>query len=251
MDRNLIAAGVLMLSMSVASGQTAPDPGREEGRKSPPELFAQATRMFPEPLAKQVQQRIMQDLQNAVAANPAPAGAQQSFATFYLADELYAKLRVGTFENAPRLIWNGYDAKTGTPMFLFEKGSFGYVTPAGRRIVPNTMDTDGGSIPQILHSIGSFTAWGYGPAYIIHDWLFVAHKCGGTDDSSVTFEESALHLAEAIKTLMEKGFVNYDKSVQVFPKKEDTLYLIYQVVRSDYALSLWQDTQSVKCRRSP
>lgn len=44
-------------------------------------------------------------------------------------------------------------------------------------IVPGTMYTDGGSIPRIFWSIPGLSPWGFGPAYIIHDWLFVVHRC--------------------------------------------------------------------------
>jgi hypothetical protein len=40
-------------------------------------------------------------------------------------------------------------------------------------IVPDTMYTDGGSIPRIFWSIPGLSPWGLGPAYIIHDWPFL------------------------------------------------------------------------------
>jgi hypothetical protein len=67
-------------------------------------------------------------------------------------------------------------------------------------------------------------------------------------DSDIDFEDSATYLAEAIKTLMERGFLTYDHDIQRFPKKEDTLYLIYQAVRSEIAHQLWQQSNTVMCR---
>lgn len=44
-------------------------------------------------------------------------------------------------------------------------------------IRPGAIYTDGGSIPKGLQSLAGFSPWGYGPAYIVHDWLFEAHRC--------------------------------------------------------------------------
>jgi hypothetical protein len=43
-------------------------------------------------------------------------------------------------------------------------------------IVPETMYTDGGSVPQILWGIPGLSPWALGPAYIIHDWIFLVHS---------------------------------------------------------------------------
>ena len=44
-------------------------------------------------------------------------------------------------------------------------------------IRPGAIYTDGGSIPRAVRGVVGFSPWGYGPAYIVHDWLFVAHHC--------------------------------------------------------------------------
>ena len=49
----------------------------------------------------------------------------------------------------------------------------------GRRIQPKAMYTDGGSIPQLIWGVPGYSPWGYAPAYIIHDWIFVAHITTG------------------------------------------------------------------------
>lgn len=218
--------------------------------RTPPELIEKAGAMFPDPLAKQVQELVGRDLQKALVEGAADHQQERSVATFFLADRFYDRLGTGHFEGVPAVIWNGYDPEADRPAFIYERSNFAYVTASGRRIVPGTMDTDGGSIPKIIHSVGAFTPWGYGPAYIIHDWLFVAHKCATQPDADISFEDSASILAEAIKTLIERGFLNYDRSTQTFPKKEDTLYLIYQAVHSDIARNLWNDTGNVRCRHN-
>jgi hypothetical protein len=52
-----------------------------------------------------------------------------------------------------------------------------FVTSDQRRIVPQRMYTDGGSVPTVFWALPGFSPWGYGPAYIIHDWLFEQHHC--------------------------------------------------------------------------
>ncbi len=49
--------------------------------------------------------------------------------------------------------------------------------PNGQEIVPQEIFTDGGSIPPVFWSLPGFSPWGYGPAYIVHDWLFQQHRC--------------------------------------------------------------------------
>ena len=222
-------------------------PSAQSQLSSPAELIEKAGEMFSGELAQQVQEQILHDMQQE-AIDQASGRQPQSLATLFLADRFYRNLNVGRFNGAPTVTWNGYDSTNGIPAFLYEKSAFSYVTSTGREIVPGTMDTDGGSIPKVLHSVGDYTPWGYGPAYIIHDWIFVAHKCRKPPDDDISFEMSALLLAESLKTLMERGFVNVDGHVQKFPKKEDTLYLIYQAVRSGIARKLWNATDAVSCR---
>jgi hypothetical protein len=61
-------------------------------------------------------------------------------------------------------------------------------------IVPETMYTDGGSVPQILWGIPGLSPWALGPAYIIHDWIFLVHRCNlpaPPEVKAITFEQSA------------------------------------------------------------
>lgn len=77
-------------------------------------------------------------------------------------------------------------------------------------IEPPAMFTDGGSIPRPATLFGGLSPWGYGPAYVIHDWIFVARQClnDGVADpvytpyAAMEFQESAQVIAEAIQALV-------------------------------------------------
>jgi hypothetical protein len=59
-----------------------------------------------------------------------------------------------------------------------------YKLPKGHRLAdllgeikPEIMYTDGGSIPRTFWSFDGLSPWEYGPAFIIHDWIFNRHYC--------------------------------------------------------------------------
>jgi uncharacterized protein DUF1353 len=98
-------------------------------------------------------------------------------------------------------------------------------------IVPETMYTDGGSIPRIFWSIPGLSPWGLGPAYVIHDWLFEVHRChrpAPPEVAAITFEQSAQVLAEVGKSLVEAGLVQNNK-----------LEEIVWAIRTQYARNIW------------
>src|SRR5207245_1298266 len=73
-------------------------------------------------------------------------------------------------------------------------------------IVPVEIFTDGGSIPRVLWGIPGLSPWGLGPAYVVHDYVFVVHRCNWDAPDHVkqiTFEQSAEILAELGKALIE------------------------------------------------
>ncbi|MES0058388.1 hypothetical protein [Mesorhizobium sp. M0041] len=80
----------------------------------------------------------------------------------------------------------------------------------GSLIKPGLMYTDGGSIPKIAQVFKGLSPWGYAPAYMIHDWVFISHHCivdGSTEKRfdqvrGVGFGDSAAILGEAIKALI-------------------------------------------------
>ncbi len=228
-------------SITHAQDQVAPSQGGAQ--LSALELSQRTQKLFPPELAADVQAALQAELQMELGGP-----ARESFATLFLADLFYSRLNSGHFEGVPTVTWNGFDPENDRPMFVFNGTDFAYVTSNGRRIAPGKMDTDGGSIPKVLHAVGNFTPWNYGPAFIVHDWLFVAHKCNAAPDNDIDFEMSARIMAEALKTLMEVGFTNVDGQVQKFPKAEDTLYLMYLAVKTPFAKRLWDDTDSVRCR---
>ncbi|MHA6263487.1 hypothetical protein ACXYMO_09805 [Arenibacterium sp. CAU 1754] len=97
------------------------------------------------------------------------------------------------------------------PLTFTRRASGGSITT----IAPDMMYTDGGSIPRQAQLFSGFSPWGYAPAYMVHDWIFVARHCLNdgtpTDDmrkfEKMTFQESAEVIAEAIKTLTLSGRV--------------------------------------------
>lgn len=98
-------------------------------------------------------------------------------------------------------------------------------------IVPDTMYTDGGSIPRLFWSIPGLSPWGLGPAYIIHDWLFQVHRCNRAappEVRAITFEQSAQILAEVGKSLIDSGLVQHNM-----------LDEIVWAIQTRYARDIW------------
>jgi len=105
-------------------------------------------------------------------------------------------------------------------------------------IVPETMYTDGGSVPQILWGIPGLSPWALGPAYIIHDWIFLVHRCklpAPPEVKAITFDQSAQILAEVGKSLVLAGLI-----------KDNKLEEIVWAVRTRYAQSLWERPPTAK-----
>lgn len=112
----------------------------------------------------------------------------------------WERLEPGQFSGRVQLEWVAPD------LFLFEPAAdrpLRFTRKRGETIAPGRMLTDGGSIPRPLWAFRSYSPWGYGPAFIVHDWLFVAHHCGLPPP--YTLEDAALVMGEAIRTLVEKA----------------------------------------------
>ena len=110
-------------------------------------------------------------------------------------------------------------------------------------IVPETMYTDGGSVPQIFWGIPGLSPWALGPAYIIHDWIFLVHRCdlpAPPEVKAITFDQSAQILAEVGKSLVDAGLI-----------KDNKLEEIVWAVRTKYALSLWERPSTPKECETP
>lgn len=139
----------------------------------------------------------------------------------------YSGIDKGTFRGSAIVVWAGPGNENNSG-----DGKFLYVPVAGREleftrparpnpsgrsgtIRPEAFYTDGGSIPRSLQALTGFNAWGYGPAYVIHDWLFIAKKCLNDENNDnitdemlkiekMTFRESAIVLGETIRTLVDQ-----------------------------------------------
>ncbi|THH36688.1 DUF1353 domain-containing protein [Aliishimia ponticola] len=177
----------------------------------------------------------------------------------------YDRVPRGTFSGTLLVVWTGPNADSflGDGDFIyvpligdeltFTRGERAMASGGSRIIQPEPFYTDGGSIPRSVQSLRGFNAWGYGPAYIIHDWLFVARKClndeaAGLPEAEVTpemrkirdmsFAESARVMAETIKTLVR------DHSVQ----GGDTLSgpVISGVTAGPVSHRLWNETGACK-----
>lgn len=106
-----------------------------------------------------------------------------------------------------------------------------YTTADGRTIQPRAMYTDGGSIPRLFWSSPDLGPWDFAPGYIIHDWLFLQHRCKEGDWQSWDLDKAASVLAEGIKTQM----VTAERSDPVI------VWAIYEAVRSPMALRSWDN----------
>jgi hypothetical protein len=170
----------------------------------------------------------------------------------------YLTAKLGRMSGSVVTMW------VGESKFVYVPGrpgqTFAFETATtGRLIEPGLMYTDGGSIPRFAQAFQGFSPWGYGPAYIIHDWVFYGHHCyidsglpgqarfndsarfsdvdgdstkphGHPRRHAVTFDESALILAEVIKTLIDYGQV---------PPRTVPGELISAAVDSPIAAALW------------
>lgn len=128
---------------------------------------------------------------------------------------------VGRFEGSALVVWVGpgdtstlgdgefvYVPRPGQELTFF-RGEGAPASEGNEVIAPGAFYTDGGSVPRAVHWVQGFNAWAFGPAYIVHDWLFVVRKCinakdpWGLDSAIVNmdFQESADVMAETIKTV--------------------------------------------------
>lgn len=111
------------------------------------------------------------------------------------------------------------------------------------RITPTEMYTDGGSVPRVFWNIPGLSPWALGPAYVIHDYIFLVHRCRLPDPevAKLSFEDSALVLAEVGKSLIAHKLV-----------KHDALDAIVWAVRTQYARDLWDKPGTVEdCKPPP
>ena len=154
----------------------------------------------------------------------------------------FKKTQPGDFSGTLMVVWvdTGFSSSQGDGEFLFIPYRNDPLTfrrpeqddiPEGKRIIaPQAFYTDGGSIPRFGQSIRGLNAWGYGPAYVIHDWLFVARRCLNDkakelphhatkpmeDISYMDFKDSVEVMAETIKTIHRDLKIN-EPTGQIIP----------------------------------
>lgn len=177
---------------------------------------------------------------------------------------------LGRISSGLTAVWVGEDR------FVYVPGAYGatvrYETAkTARLIVPGLMYTDGGSIPRVARAFKGFSPWGYAPAYIVHDWIFFGRHCltdarlGLTDPIKyadarrfadvngdptvplnhpqrhpVEFDESAVILAEVIKTMADYGQIQ---------KRDFAGAAISAAVDSVPARVLWERTDACREQR--
>ncbi len=112
-----------------------------------------------------------------------------------------------------------------------------FVRKGGDTIRPGEMFTDGGSIPRSFWAFRNFSPWGYGPAFIVHDWLFHAHNCKLPGYEKYSLGESATIMSEVMKTMMESPGFDYGS--------ETAVYLMYEAVQTAPARDAWNDGKCI------
>lgn len=134
----------------------------------------------------------------------------------------YDDLPEGEFKGTLFVMWVDDGRRAGDVRFVFvpnPRDPLRFVRAEGHGSVPviepEMMYTDGGSIPRAGQLFNGLNPWGYAPAYMVHDWIFVARHCltDGMPTAreetirGMEFKESAEIIAEAIKALIAAGRV--------------------------------------------
>jgi Protein of unknown function (DUF1353) len=148
----------------------------------------------------------------------------------------YSSTPVGTLKGKLVVQWLQPD------LFLFipdQNDPLTFTRRDGTTIVPQRMLTDGGSVPRALWILRSYSPWGYAPAFIVHDWLFVMKQCSIPGNIAMSHHDAANVMAEVMKTMMEKDLVPTDKA---------TLKSMFLAVDSPIAGKLWDEG---KCTPPP
>lgn len=169
-----------------------------------------------------------------------PAGRYAARTVAFLASLLltacvtwpHDEIPAGHFDGVATVEWAGEDKFIYRPdpnRALSFQPSFWKNTK--KRIVPRLMYTDGGSIPRFFWNIPGLSPWGFGPAYVIHDYIFAVHRCGWDDPdvAEINFDQSAEVLAEVGKALIDLHYI-----------KHDALDAIIWGVKTQYARTLWE-----------
>ncbi len=144
---------------------------------------------------------------------------------------------VGQFNGRVTIEWIGADK------FIYRpdpERPLVFLRRNGQAIKPGLMYTDGGSIPRPLWALRGYSPWGYGPAFIVHDWLFQAKHCGYADANGQSLDSAADIMGECMQTLVANG--------AEVPK--DALYIetMTAAVRTSIARESWDHGE---CKTPP
>lgn len=122
-----------------------------------------------------------------------------------------------------------------------------------KAIRPGAIYTDGGSIPRAVRSVVGFSPWGYGPAYIVHDWLFVAHHCI-VHDLVESLDERDHKEAETVRNVdfplsadILAGVIQALEMQEKVPERALAPEAIYGAVDSAIARRIWDNPNPKSC----
>lgn len=217
-------------------------------RRTDQGLKKRASKLFQPELAGEIRAAV--DAERTFEASKSASGYEGVFTAFQ-GDRLYRRLGVGRLQGLPRLIWIDeeeflFDPNPAEPFSYTTSATFSQDAAEGWpsslnnvTITPERMITDGGTIPRIVSGFGRLDEWGYGPAFVIHDWIFFRRRRPINGEPDWTLEQSAWVMAEIMKTLMEVSYVDPIGRTRQADKAEDTLYVIYRAVISSIAKGLW------------
>jgi hypothetical protein len=102
----------------------------------------------------------------------------------------------------------------------------------GDIVKPERMLTDGGSIPRPFWVFKNYSPWGYGPAFVAHDWLFRIKNCNLPGYKPYDLSDAARVMSEIMKTLMESPGFDYGSKT--------SMYLMYEAVQTPPAIEAWE-----------
>jgi hypothetical protein len=142
----------------------------------------------------------------------------------------YQRTEIGNLSGRLIVEWREPD------LFLYRPDSerpLTFVRKGGDAITPGEMLTDGGSIPRRFWALKNFSPWGYGPAFIVHDWLFQVHHCKWPGYEKYSLGEAATIMSEVMKTMMESPGFDYGN--------ETVVYMMYEAVQTPRAREEWNN----------
>jgi len=124
------------------------------------------------------------------------------------AKDFYAQVKPGTFHGKCTLVPVGVDHQNDYPLYLLRQDArdpFRFERYNGEVIQPRTMLTSGGNVPWFIQVGPALDPGTYWDAYVIHDWLFDAHRRRLPEVARYSIGDAAMILAEAQKTMIESG----------------------------------------------